>query len=94
MQCVCLPLSTTTTTPTATPSQPPARFPISSFLWWWGGGGGEEEGVISDTRIGSMYRPFPRARREFGTSIAPCRVVRLSLLFNRGECTVISLDEH
>ena len=40
------------------------------------------------------YRPLPRARREFGTSIAPCRVVRLSLLFNRGECTVISLDDH
>ena len=42
----------------------------------------------------SLYRPFPRARREFGTSIAPCWVVRLLLLFNRGECTVISLDDH
>ena len=41
-----------------------------------------------------LYRPFPRTRREFGTSIAPCRVVRLSLLFNRGECTVISFDDH
>ena len=32
------------------------------------------------------YRPFPRARREFGTSIAPCRVGRLGMPFNRGEC--------
>ena len=42
----------------------------------------------------SRYRPFPRARREFGTSIAPCRLGRLGLPFNRSECTVISLDEH
>ena len=40
------------------------------------------------------YRPFPRARREFGTSIAPCRLVRLWLPFKSGECTVISLDDH
>ena len=26
--------------------------------------------------VGLGDRPFPRARREFGTSIAPCRVVR------------------
>ena len=42
----------------------------------------------------SLYRPFPRARRQFGTSIALCRLLRLGLPLNRGECTVISLDEH
>ena len=42
----------------------------------------------------NIYRPFPRARREFGTSVAPCRLCSLSVLFNRGECTAISLDEH
>ena len=37
-------------------------------------------------------RPFPRPRwREFGTSIAPCRLCQP---FNRGECTVISLEDH
>ena len=40
------------------------------------------------------YRPFPRARREFGTSIAPCRLGILGVPFNRGECTAISLDGH
>ena len=40
---------------------------------------------------------IPRARREFGTSIAPCRLGRLRLPFNSGECTVALseiLDDH
>ena len=40
-----------------------------------------------------LYRPFPRARREFGTSIAPFQWA-VWLRFIRGECTVISLDDH
>ena len=30
-----------------------------------------------------VYRPFPRARQEFGTSIAPCRLVRLAAVQQR-----------
>ena len=53
-----------------------------------------EFGTFDHSWGAELYRPFPGARREFGTSIAPCRLVRLRLPFNRGKCSVISLDNH
>ena len=57
---------------------------------------GEQMGVEGQLKAAievlerGCYRPFPRARREFGMSITPC----LGLPLNRGKCTVISLDKH
>ena len=50
-------------------------------------------GAIGILMSAHMDRSFPRARREFGTSIAPCHW-DVWMPFSRGECMVISLDDH